>query len=400
MHGRRALRRTGPRRALQPRRHVRADASPRMGARGGALRAAADRASPRQCAGHVENGAASPGTRRARWRQRALEFSAASTPRAHLAQVGHGAPGPPAPARAAARGRAPPHAAAAAAADGILRSAPCTHHRVYRALCASSSCLLQRLRARGSGALPSPSAFPRGRPRTRCTRRQLGGARHGPAYTARCTHKSRDPAAQPRAAARRRPPPAPPAPPAAAPPTARQAPASRRRPAAAAARAAAPPAAAVARRAAAAAAPLLTRRRPPARRDGQGWRRKAGARLRRAGAPPRAAPARDPGRALVEQPRSARGGGAEQADFGGCPYGDDQGWAYSVCRRRTDRHPSSAGPGRRLDNEIQRARRRDLQQREMVEVVGGHRGTSPCLTFVNWLNLRHSLSQQRHEESL
>ena len=133
--------------------------------------------------------------------------------------------------------RARPHAAAAAAAVAILRGASCTPCCASRWVYMLPACCI--FCARGSGALPRPPPPSRGPPRTHCTHRQLGGARHGPrvhimVYTQIPTFPAVQPARArarqvPAAGARRAPlPPA--APPAAPPPLTATAPPPRRSP--------------------------------------------------------------------------------------------------------------------------------------------------------------------------
>ena len=114
---------------------------------------------------------------------------------------------------------------------------------VYTMLCIAlgvhAACLLHFLRARLRGPPPPSAPFARGPPRTHCTHRQLGGARHGPrvhimVYTQIPTFPAVQPARArarqvPAAGARRAPlPPA--APPAAPPPLTATAPPPRRSP--------------------------------------------------------------------------------------------------------------------------------------------------------------------------
>ena len=91
---------------------------------------------------------------------------------------------------------------------------------VYTMLCIAlgvhAACLLHFLRARLRGPPPPSAPFARGPPRTHCTHRQLGGARHGPrvhimVYTQIPTFPAVQPArARPSSARRRRPPSPPP----------------------------------------------------------------------------------------------------------------------------------------------------------------------------------------------
>ena len=133
--------------------------------------------------------------------------------------------------------RARPHAAAAAAAVAILRGASCTPCCASRWVYMLPACCI--FCARGSGALPRPPPPSRGPPRTHCTHRQLGGARHGPrVHIMVYTQIPTFPAVQPaRARARqvpavgaRRDPLPPAAPPAAPPPLTATAPPPRRSP--------------------------------------------------------------------------------------------------------------------------------------------------------------------------